>query len=512
MTAGTGTFSYPAAVIDGDPMAVDPDELEGHERAKAWAARLIAQLDERAPRIDELRNYRHGDHPIRFATEEWRETFGDDFGLAIDNWCGLIVEAAVERMAVQGFRFGGAEAGDDQAPDGQVGDGDRADDEAWGIWQRNLLDLNSDLVHDEAVSTGYSYVLTWPGDDDEPLISVEDPLHAIVEMDPQNRKRRLAGLKRWKGLDGRWRAQVWTPDMTWQLKAGDEQAWEVTDEEENDAGLVPLVPFVNQPDIYGCGHGDPEPILPLQDITNKLFSDMTIASEFAAFSQRVLIGAEVPTDPRTGRPAESLRGGIARWIGIEMDLGDGSEDPVMLPKIQELSAADLSNYTKPIEVIVHHIAAQTKTPPHYILGAIVNVSAEALKAAEASLVARVKRKMRLFGESWEEVLRIAFLLKGDEERGRDHGAEVIWGDPETISEAQRVDALAKLGSDAIGLPKRAIWEMIPGATPLRLKRWDGMARRQALDMGLSLGVAPNGPSVEPPPQGPTPVTAATDER
>lgn len=489
MTAGAGTITYPTAAVAGDPLAVDPDTLEGNERAIAWAARLVAQLDQRAPRIQELRDYRHGRHPIRFATEEWRDTFGDEFGLAVDNWCGLVTEAAVERMGVQGFRFGRP--------------GEDADDDAWDIWQRNLLDLNSDLVHDEAVATGYSYVLVWPAetDDDEevgePLISVEDPLHSIVEMDPRNRRRRLAGLKRWKGLDGRWHAQVWTPDATWILKAGDEQAWEVTSEGENDYGVVPLIPFVNQPDVYGCGHADHEPVLSLQDITNKLFSDMTIASEFAAFRQRVLIGAEVPTDPRTGKPAEGLRGGIARWIGIEMDLGDDADEAVQMPRIQELSAADLSNYTKPIEVIVHHIAAQTKTPPHYILGAIVNVSAEALKAAEASLVARVRRKMRLFGESWEEVLRIAFLIRGDESRGGDRGAEVIWADPETISEAQRVDALAKLGSPAIGLPKEAVWERIPWYTPLLMQRWRDMRRREAADTGMTLGFTPSGVPPEP---------------
>lgn len=462
----------------------NPDELEGAARGEAWARHLERKLQARAPRIQRLRAYRRGDHPLELATDEWRETFGEDFA-PVDNWCALVVEAPVERMTVLGFRFG--QVDDSGAPVER--DPDR---EAWHIWQENLLDLESELAHDDAITTGYSAVLVWPDEDNKPLITVEDPLHTIVEYDPANRRRRIAAMKRWRDLAGAWRAQVWTADRTWTLTR-ERDGWRATDDSANPLRRVPVVELVNNPDIWGEGHSDCEPVISLQDAVNKLFADLLVASEFASYHQRVLIGAEIPTDEH-GEPLQDLRGGLARWIAIEVDAEPGDGRPLE-PRIVELRASDLSNYISAIQEIVLHIAAQTKTPPTYILGQLVNVSGDAIKAAEAALVKRVRRKMRVFGEAWEEALRLAFLVQGDEERGHDLHAETIWDDPETISESQRVDALVKLRD--IGVPEEALWEMVPGHSPRRHDRWAAMRDRQAIVEGLTLGSAPGGAAVEP---------------
>jgi hypothetical protein len=62
-------------------------------------------------------------------------------------------------------------------------------------------------------------------------------------------------------------------------------------------------------------------------------------------------------------------------------------------------------------VLIQHVAAQTRTPPHYLLGQSgAFPSGESLKATETGLVAKVKRKQTTFGETWEEAMRLAFLL------------------------------------------------------------------------------------------------------
>ena len=54
-------------------------------------------------------------------------------------------------------------------------------------------------------------------------------------------------------------------------------------------------------------------------------------------------------------------------------------------------------------MLIQHVAAQTRTPPHYLLGAMGSFpSGESLKATETGLVAKVRRKMLSFGEGWEE--------------------------------------------------------------------------------------------------------------
>ena len=52
-----------------------------------------------------------------------------------------------------------------------------------------------------------AYALVWAGSDGVPVVTVEDPLQAIVETVPGRRWERRAGLKRWVDDDGPWPPQ-----------------------------------------------------------------------------------------------------------------------------------------------------------------------------------------------------------------------------------------------------------------------------------------------------------------
>jgi len=122
-----------------------------------------------------------------------------------------------------------------------------------------------------------------------------------------------------------------------------------------------------------------------------------------------------------------------------------------------------------IEVLIQHIAAQTRTPPHYLLGQSGNFpSGESLKATETGLVAKVKRKQVSFGETWEEAMRIAFAFRGDDMRAGAFDAECVWHDPESRSEGELVDALLKMKE--LSVPLEALWERW-GVSPQEIKRW-----------------------------------------
>jgi hypothetical protein len=49
-------------------------------------------------------------------------------------------------------------------------------------------------------------------------------------------------------------------------------------------------------------------------------------------------------------------------------------------KFGEFDVTPLGNYVEASEALIRHIAAQTRTPPHYLMGQIVNASGDALKA------------------------------------------------------------------------------------------------------------------------------------
>jgi hypothetical protein len=197
----------------------------------------------------------------------------------------------------------------------------------------------------------------------------------------------------------------------------------------------------------------------IQDAVNKLLADMLVGSEYTAFRQRVLMGIDQPKDPNTGKPiplqdVEKRAQQSRLWVFPGKDA-----------RAFEFQANDLDNFRKAMDGLVRDLTAQTRTPPHYVSGQIVNASGDALKAAETGLVARVRDKMDPFAEAHEETMRLAFKAIGDE-RANATDAETIWRDPESRSQAETVDAAVKLKGL---LPDEILMERI-GMSPQEIDR------------------------------------------
>jgi hypothetical protein len=185
---------------------------------------------------------------------------------------------------------------------------------------------------------------------------------------------------------------------------------------------------------------------------------MIIGSEYQSFQQRVLMGVDVPRD-ENGQPlrAAQLQASQSRlWVFPDADA-----------KIGEFSAADLDNFGKAIDLLVRHLTAQTRTPPHYVMGTIVNAAADALKAAETGLVKKTNRKKAPFGEGHEDMTRLCFKAMGDTEKANAMDAETIWADSESRSQAEVVDAAVKLKT--LNVPDEVLWEKI-GFSPQEIER------------------------------------------
>ena len=414
-----------------------------------WRDVLLAQMDDRATALARFEAYYNGRHRLAFTTAQFRETFGNLFAAFADNWCDLVVDASAERLIVEGFRFGDAEA----------------DEAAWEIWQRNGLDAESDMAHVEAIKLGCAYALVGPDDAGKASIQLEPAAQAIVAVDPAQGRRRLAGLRNWTDEWGTEHAALYLPDSItwWQRRGGSvNTSWaDGIGSGTNPLGVVPLIPLANAPTLGNrLGRSDIERVIPLQDAVNKLCGDMIVASEFAAFPQRWATGIEIPRNPDTGeRMTAQFLGGADRVWAVE---ADGA-------RFGNFQVSDLGIYVKAIEMLIQHVAAQTRTPPHYLLGAMGSFpSGESLKATETGLVAKVRRKMLSFGEGWETAMRLAFAVEGDKTKAAQIDVETIWANPESRIVGETVDAAVKLAS--IGVPRPALWEYI-GASPQQIERW-----------------------------------------
>jgi hypothetical protein len=456
--------------------------------------RLAFRLDRLEVEHRRLAAYDRGDHPLAFASEKYQTAFGQSLRALADNFCPTVLDAIQERLRVDGFRFG-------TSPN--------ADDDAWAIWQDNDLDRDSRSAHRDALLYGRGFVLVWGDDDGDPRVTVESPRQCLTMASPGDRREVIAGFKRYLEFDGTARCFLYLPDTIigyvseGKVAAIDDSGsndpaidprnvgqlttavnWVEDSRIDNPLGVVPLVPMHNNPDTLGGAVSEITPLLPLQDALNKLLADLMLASEFSAYRQRWGTGIEVPTDPETNDPIEPFNAAVSRvWIS-ESDQA----------KFGTFEATQLETYVKAIDTIVTHVCSISRLPAHYISASADRLSGESIKASEAGLVAKCRRKMTDFGEAWEQVLRLSFAVMGDD-RANETGAETVWADPEIRTESEHADALVKLST--LNVPDQALWEQW-GYSPQEIERFRAMQRAAAMDstvLGLTALVAPAAPPV-----------------
>lgn len=462
----------------------EPSMTPQTQEALATVSRLARDLQWRQTDIRRFDDYYRGvQGKLKFASQEFAEHFKSRYGTFSDNWCGVVADAPVERLEVVGFRTGDAQ---DTKPDADL----------WRVWRANDADFFSDQAFLDAVIGKRAFMMVWgnPADEQTPRITWEHPAQAIIDYDPETHERR-AGMKCWVD-DTMEYATLLTPTHVWKwqrsrfqgpqtesglLVIGAESGWtprEVGNEPwplPNPLGVVPMVELPNRPRLIGEPLSDIAGVAAMQDATNLFWSYLFSAADFSSFPARVITGAERPKIPILNAegqvigerpvPLEKFRQDRILWL----------EDPNA--KIAEWQAANLTSYGDVIEMSVSHIAAQSRTPPHYLMSKIVNANAETLKTAETGLVKRTEEKTESYGRGIREGAAIVALAQGDEAKARSmRTGKTLWKGIENRSEAQAIDGAQKL--HAMGYPLEYISRRI-GIEPDEIEQIMEMRRREA---------------------------------
>jgi hypothetical protein len=415
-----------------------------------WVERLYKQLTDRQDGLDCLQDYYSGDHPLPHLQEKARREFKRLLAMSRANYMQLVVDAVVGRLQVVGIRMSST--------------ADEPDERAWRIWQANRLDADSRLVFAESVKLGTSYMLVDPprDGDEVPTVTPEHPSQAIIEYEPGSRRRKAAGLKCW--LDdwtGNIMANLFLPDRVYPFSAIYRQGqvtvdWQAGEHGPNPLGEVPLVEYANRPQMLEPGTSEIAGVTDVQDRINKTLADRLMSQEYGAFRQKWVTGLEIPVD-ENGAPTEPFKVAVDRLLV--------SEDPQT--KFGDFNPTDIKPFLDAVRDDIKDIAAITSTPPHYLLGDLINLSAEALKAAEAGLISKVRDHMLYLGESVEDTVRLYMKAAGDK-RPVDFSCEVVWKNPEFRTEGELVSALVQMKT--LGVPDEALWERW-GASPQEIARW-----------------------------------------
>ena len=447
-----------------------------------WRDRLYEALCKRSEETKVFDDYYECEHPLPHLHEKARAPFRRLLKMSRSNYCELVVDAFVGRLEVAGFQSD------------MEGDTDNA---AWELWQANNLDGGTQLAFLEAAIRGNSYMLVSPDPRRGYRITPEHPTQVITEGKPGEPGEMAAALKLW--VDD-WTATlcctVYLPDRIYKFEAPEPKygqghqkpQWvrrEVAGEEwggKNVLGEVPFGELANRPRMLKPGASELRSVTGIQDRINKTIADRMMTQEGAAFPAKWATGLEIPVD-ENGQEIEPFDVAVNKIL-IAEEAG---------AKFGQFAAADLTGYLKAKEEDVRDLAAITSTPPHYLLGALTNLSADALKAAEAGLIHKIYQRRRFLEEGLERTMRLAGFASSQ--------ARIVWKSPEWRTEGELVDALVKMGT--LGVPREVLWERW-GATPQEIERWrqlneDALDRAMEGDLAAEYGPKPTEPAPPPAP-------------
>lgn len=440
-----------------------------------WLQRLGTRLMEDQPRLNLLGRYREGDHPLPIGHHRMREAFRVLQRKARSNYTGLVVESVKERSKPQGIRRGTQTL---------------VDKASQLRWQANSLDAESGIAHSWCLTFGRSYVIIGPATKDnfnQPVISVEDPREVVHEPHPLRRRVAVAAIKIYVDeIEGQHKAVLYLGDGTvhyffrpkrkneGSYRRFDQAKW-LDDTSEFDQGFAdsginrcPVVPFINRPDYAPMGFGEFEDVIDIQDRINSTILDRMVISRMQAYRQRWMKGASLTDENGNIRPPFDP-GADLLWAVEDADVEFGDFQTTDIRPLLDATKADTND-----------LAAITRTPPHYLLGALINVSGDALTAAETGLVSKVRDHLVGWGESWEDVDRIAGLYLGEEP---DPSSTMIWMDPQFRSRAELSDAAVK--DQSVGVPWAMNMERL-GFGPEDIQR---MRSERAADAMLNAAVS-----------------------
>lgn len=356
----------------------------------------------------------------------------------------IVVNSLVQSMYVDGFRAGD-EAGDDRV---------------WQVWQANRMDARQMGIHRATTAFGTGYAVVTPG----------EPVPVIRGYSPRSLTAMYGESDEWPiwalvdDGNGSWR--LLDDEHVYFLAGKHWSQLEFLEAREHGAGVCPVVRYMDEDDLDsrdeptdasgGQSHltvGQIAPLIPIQDQIDLATFGLQIAQHAGAFRQRYAIGWVAETE------AEQLKASASRLWTID----ENPEDVT----VGEFGQTDLGGYIESREASFRHASALSQTPVHELTATLIQMSAEALAAAEAGKDRKVAERQALAGESHEQLLQLVGRYQNVEVPD---DAQVIWRDTSARAFAATVDGLGKL-VQMLGVPPQELWQRIPGVTKQDADRW-----------------------------------------
>ena len=345
------------------------------------------------------------------------------------------------------------------------------------VYAANGLDVDSGMVHLDALIFGVSFVTVGAGYDGEPhpLVTPHSPTSATVSWDRRTR-RASSALVVSTDDDGQVsQVTLYTPDETaiFEHRQG---VWAAVDRDRHNLGRVPVVAVPNRTRASrDLGRSEiTKAVRYYTEAACRTLLGLEINREFYNAPQRVGLNIrDEDFEDEAGNPVSPWTAIMGRVWNVPPN---GPDEPE--PDVKQFNPASPAPYIDQVRGYATLLAAEAGIPPSYLgYPGDQAASADAIRALESRLVKRAERRQTTFGRSWIEVARLALLVRDGAVPEDFSTVSTRWRDAATPTRAAAADEAAKLvGANVLPADSSVTYDRI-GLSPAEQRQLRTDVRR-----------------------------------
>lgn len=342
----------------------------------------------------------------------------------------------------------------------------------WAAWNANRMRGRQKRLWRAALTGGIGYTLTLPGEP-VPVTKIYSGRNMIsVYQDAEYDEWPMYAAEGTASSSSKFHFNIFDDELQYTLEMNAEGTEVVYIEEKaHEAGVCPVVRFLAETDDEGNVTGEVEPLIPIQASIDQSKFDLLMTQTFSSFKIRYAAGMATP---ETDEEREKIK------LVLAQDRILVSDDPST--KFGTLDGTELSGYIEAGKASKEELASVAQIPQKAIVGAQSNTSngAEAQAADEASTMRKISDYTGSFSEGIGQLNRLTGHYLGLDGAWDDYDGVTTFRDSAIRSLAQVADAIGKLSDPKLGIPKEALWAMLPEVGPDTIAKWKRMVKETPL--------------------------------
>ncbi len=361
-----------------------------------WAAKREA----RGQLVRLFREYYEGQHRLKL-TDEMRKMMqiGDTrLDRYNDNYCEMVVDKLGDRLVLDTVENSAADA------------------QTWAetLMTANRMDALQIAVHEAELRDGEAFVMTEYQDGRGTILALElawDGATGILPVYDGRGEKLVAAAKVW--LDGNvTRVNIYYQKFVERYTADGSELKVFAPPEDTtrlgNAPGVPLVAFRNR----GEGKSELVNVIPLQDSLNRTLISMVMNGELTAFSLLFAVGFKPPSGVTPGMVIHAMIEGDDGNPIISGDKDEAEAYAALMAayKLERIPGGSVAELIGQAEFLIDQISTISSTPIPSRRGS-GNISGEALKQLDISLLGKARRAQVQIGNAWEDVFALAHRIE-----------------------------------------------------------------------------------------------------